>query len=247
MHYLIKDTEFTKILKFLFTFKGIHKHNIDQLRLFIEAVYYACRSGCQWRLLPSYYGSWRAIHKRFKEWSDRNIWKKLFRHAQQDPDLEWIIIDSTIVRAHACAAGYKKDSQEQEALGRSKGGFSTKIHTVVDALGNPLKFILTPGQRNDITQAQQLVKDSTNLPVIADKAYDANDFVDNISSESCIPSRRNRKSPRAYDKYLYEERHSIECFFGKIKHFRRIFSRFDKSAHTYLSFLYFVGSLIWIR
>jgi len=247
MHYLIKDTEFIKILKFLITYKGIHKRNIDQLRLFIEAVYYVCRSGCQWRLLPIYYGNWRAVHKRFKEWSNRDIWKKLFEYVKQDPDLEWVIIDSTIVRAHACAAGYKKNSQEQEALGRSKGGFSTKIHTLVDALGNPLKFILTPGQRNDITQAKQLIEEAIDSPVVADKAYDANDFIDNISPDSCVPPRSNRKNPRLYDEYLYEERHVVECFFGKIKHFRRIFSRYDKSAHTYLSFLYFVGSLIWIR
>ena len=246
MHYLIKDTEFTKILKFLLTLKGIHKHN-DRLRLFMEAVCYMCRSGCQWRLMPIYYGNWRAVHKRFKDWSNRNIWEKLFEYFKQDPDLEWMVIDSTIVRAHACAAGYKKDNQEQEALGRSKGGFSTKIHTVVDALGNPLKFILTPGQRNDITQAKKLVKDTTNIPVLADKVYDANDFINSISPDSCIPPRSNRKNPRFYDEYLYEERHVIECFFGKIKHFRRIFSRYDKSARTYLSFLHFVGSLIWIR
>lgn len=116
------------------------------MRNFIEAVYYICRSDCQWRLLPYYYGNWRAVHKRFKSWDERNIWKQLFEYLQQDPDMEWTMIDSTIVRAHACAAGYKKDSQLDEALGRSRGGFSTKIHALVDALGNPLKFVLTAGQ-----------------------------------------------------------------------------------------------------
>jgi transposase len=247
MHYLLKDTEIEKILKILQQIKGIHTTNMDRLKLFIEAVCYVCRTGCQWRLLPHYYGNWRAVHKRFREWGKHDIWKKLFEHVKKDPDLEWIIVDSTIVRAHACAAGYAKDSQEQEALGRSKGGFSTKIHAIVDALGNPLKFILTPGQRNDITQAHQLVQNVTDRPVIADKAYDADHFTRVIPSDSCIPPRANRKNPRDYDEHLYQERHVVECFFGKIKHFRRIFSRFDKSAHVYLSFLYFVGSLIWIR
>lgn len=157
------------------------------------------------------------------------------------------MIDSTIVRAHACAAGYNKNSQEQEALGRSKGGFSTKIHTLVDALGNPLEFILTPGQRNDITEAHCLITNVMNVPIIADKSYDADHFIGTIPSDSCITPRKNRNLSRYYDEYLYQERHTIECFFGKIKHFRRIFSRFDKSSCTYLSFLYFVGSLIWIR
>lgn len=250
MHYLIKNTEFEKILKFLMQIKGIHKNNQNRLRNFIEGVCYACRSGCQWRLLPIYYGNWRAIHKRFKYWCKLNIWKKLFENFQEDPDMEWVMIDSTVIRAHACSAGYGKDTQEKEALGRSRGGFTTKIHALVDALGNPLKFTLTAGQRHDITQAKQLSLDIFKACMIADTAYDANHFIEDLHAQECqpeIPPRKNRKQPREYDEHLYKERHAIECFFGKIKHFRRIFSRYDKSAQSYLSFLYFVGTLIWLR
>ena len=250
MHYLIKHTEFEKILKFLKEIKGIHKSNVKQLRRFIEGVHYLCRTGCQVRLLPFYYGHWRAVHKRFKEWSDRGIWEQMFEYFKQDPDMKWTMIDSTIVRAHACAAGFGKDSQQKEALGRSKGGFSTKIHIATDALGNPLKFILTAGQRNDITQAEQLCKTVFESTIIADKGYDCDAFVETILSQQCtpnIPPKSNRKKPRTYDKDLYKYRHIIECFIGKIKHFRRVFSRFDKSAQSYLSFLHFVGALIWIR
>lgn len=250
MHYLIKDTEFEEILKFLVTIPAIHKNDIDRLRNFIEAVCYMSRSGCSWRLLPTDYGNWRTIHKRFKSWSKRAVWQKLFEFAQKDPDMELIMIDSTIVRAHACAAGYGWDSQSKESLGRSKGGFTTKIHTLVDALGLPLRFILTPGQRNDITQAKPLCKGIYDAMVNGDKAYDCDDFVESLLNQRCtpnIPPRSNRKRPRSYDAYIYKERHQIECFFGKIKHFRRIFSRYDKSAHSYLSFLHFVGVLIWIR
>lgn len=250
MHYLIKDTEFEEILKFLVNVPAIHKNNTKRLRNFLEAVCYMSRSGCSWRLLPTYYGHWRATHKRFKDWDRHNIWKELFEFVQKDPDMELIMIDSTIVRAHACAAGYGKGTQIQESLGRSKGGFTTKVHAVVEALGLPLKFILTPGQRNDITQAKPLCKGIYNALVNADKGYDCDDFVENLEKQNCkpnIPPRSNRKKPRTYDEHIYKERHLIECFFGKIKHFRRIFSRYDKSAHSYLSFLYFVGTLIWIR
>lgn len=250
VHYLIKDTEFEKILNFLKMIKRIHKNSNDRLRKFVEGVHYALRSGCQWRLLPFYYGDWRAIHKRFKSWGKRGIWKKLFEHLQKDPDLEWAMIDSTIVRAHACSAGYGKNTQAVEGLGRSKGGFTTKIHALVDALGNPLDFILSPGQRNDITQAEALTASVSNTSVIADKGYDSSSFRDFLENKLCkpeIPSRKNRKQPYDYDEYLYKERHAIECFFGKIKHFRRIFSRYEKSAQSYLSLLYLVGALIWIR
>ncbi len=166
------------------------------------------------------------------------------------PDTEAIMIDATIVRFHACAAGYKKNSHGSEALGRSKGGFTTKIHTAVDALGNPLRFTLTPGQRHDITQAEHLTEQATDTTIIADKAYDSDTFVEALKNKGCtivIPPRRNRKTPRHYDKHLYKERHLIECFFSKIKYFRRIFSRFDKAAQTFLGFLNFVGTLIWLR
>ena len=168
----------------------------------------------------------------------------------QDPDLEWLMIDATIIRAHPCAAGYKRDSQAEEALGRSKGGFTCKIHALVDALGNPLKFRLTPGQRHDITQAPELIIDAYNAEIIADKGYDCDAFRDQIRSQNCepvIPPKSNRKNPAEYDENLYEERHIIECFFSKIKHFRRVFSRFDKAARNYAAFIAFVGAMIWLR
>jgi transposase len=187
---------------------------------------------------------------RFKEWSDKGIWGLLFESMHTEVDDEAVMIDATIVRAHACSAGYKKGRQDEEALGRSKGGFTTKIHALVDALGNPLKFILTSGQRHDITQAESLLKNMKNTTVIADKGYDSNALIQAIEQQksiAVIPPKQNRKIQRKYDTHVYKERHLIECFFGKIKHFRRVFSRFDKTAGAFMGFLNFVGTLIWLR
>lgn len=250
MHYLIKDTVFEKMVKFLKEQKRIHKNNENKLRTFIEGVYYICRTGCQIRLLPSVYGHWRAVHKRFRTWTKRGIWEKMFEYFKEDPDLEWIMIDSTIVRANMCAAGYGKNSQEKEALGRSKGGFTTKIHIATDGLGNPLKFIITPGQQHDICQATELCKPFSNAVVLADKGYDCDAFISTLTAQQCIPTippKSNRKTPRHHDKELYKNRSTVETFISKIKHFRRVFSRFDKSSHSYLSYLHFVGVLIWLR
>lgn len=144
----------------------------------------------------------------------------------------------------------KSGGQENQALGRSRGGFSTKIHASVDALGNPLRFLLTGGQRHDITQAEGLIADFDFERVIADRSYDAEEFLALIAvkeAEAVIPPRKNRKEPREYDLHLYKERHLIECFFNKIKHYRRLFSRFEKLDQRLLGFLSFAGALIWLR
>lgn len=250
MKYYINAQAWEAICTFLKHKKGIHIKNEGKIKQFIEAVWFMARSGCQWRLLPDYYGYWRSVHKRFKRWVDKGIWEGLMDYVAVDADMESTIIDAAIVRAHACSSGYLKGNQEQAALGRSKGGFSTKIHAKVDALGNPLKFILTAGQRNDITQAENLTKDIHDTILIADKGYDSSAFVESLENKGCkvvIPPKCNRKVQREYDQHIYKERHLIEYFFGKIKHFRRIFSRFDKAPAVFLGFLNFVGALIWLR
>jgi transposase len=144
----------------------------------------------------------------------------------------------------------KKGGQAEQTLGCSRGGFSTKIHVSVDALGTPLRFRLTGGQRHDMTQAEALVADLEFERLIADGAYDDVDFIEiilNAQAEVVIPTRRNRKDMWEYDPHWYKERHLVECFINKIKHFRRIFSRFEKLAKRYLSFLSLVGALIWLR
>jgi transposase len=140
----------------------------------------------------------------------------------------------------------KNGGQASQALGRSRGGFSTKIHANVDALGNPLRFLLTGGQRHDITQANGLIADFDFERVIADRSYDSDEFLDRIAAkqaEAVIPPRKNRTEPRDYDHHLYKERHLIECFFNKIKHYRRLFSRFEKLDQRLLGFLSFAGKL----
>ena len=147
--------------------------------------------------------------------------------------------------------GLKKNGdQADQALGRSRGGFSTKIHLTVDGLGNPLRLRLTGGQRHDITQAPDLIDGFQFEHVIADRSYGAQDFralVVQSGADVVIPPRQNAQQPHDYDHWLYRERHLVECFINKIKHFRRVFSRFDKLARRYLGFLQLTSTLIWLR
>jgi len=249
----LKDKQWKKILRFLQNCPGVYVGQPEQCRRFLEGVLWIGRSGAPWRLLPAGYGQWNSIYKRYGRWCDKGIWHKLLQYCADEPDMEHLIIDSTIVRAHPCAAGApkQKGGQAEQALGRSVGGFSTKIHVSVDGLGHPLRFILTAGQRHDITQAEALVIDLDFERLIGDKGYDADDFVkliiEEYEAEAVIPPRAKRQHPREYDKHIYKERHLVECFFNKIKHYRRIFSRFEKLADRYLGFLHFIGALVWLR
>jgi transposase len=118
------------------------------------------------------------------------------------------------------------------------------------ALGNPMGFTLTGGHRNDITQATELLKPYRNTNVLADKGYDSQKLVDFLEKQGCcpvIPSRKYIKRPRKIDKDLYKERFLIEAFFSKIKYFRRVFSRFDKTTSAFLGFIHFASALIWMQ
>lgn len=120
----------------------------------------------------------------------------------------------------------------------------------VDALGHPLRFLLTAGQAHEAPQAGALLDGYQTLFVLGDKAYDTDPILLTIAqkgAEPVIPPKSNRKEQREYDQELYKERHLVECFFNKLKHYRRCFSRFDKLARNYLSFLHFAAALIWLR
>ena len=246
----LKDRQWSKLLEFLRTDPKVKVGNPAKLRIFVEASFWMLRAGCAWRLLPREYGHWNTIFKRFNAWSQNGVWIRLFDFSVEEPDLEYVSLDTTIVRAHACSAGYGKDSQAEEALGRSRGGFSTKIHAKVDALGNPLELRLTGGNVSDIKCASDLIEDDIGRKILADKAFDSNDFLIQGLMNDCemvVPPKKNRNLQREYDEHVYQDRHVIECFFGKIKHFRRVSSRFDKAARNYFSFVCLASTHVWLR
>jgi transposase len=138
-------------------------------------------------------------------------------------------------------------TSEQE-LGRSRGGFTTKIHAACDALGNPLRFYLTAGQRSDYLKALDLIEGFKMKALLADKGYDADYIVAAIGeAEAVIPPRSMRKTPRTYDKDLYKERNLVERMFNKLKHFRRVSTRYDKLAIAFLSFVHIAAIYILLK
>jgi transposase len=104
----LTDNEWQKILPLLKSCPEIRLGAGRDVRRFLEAVLWITRSGAQWRLLPEQYGNWNSVYKRFDRWSKLGIFEKLFEHFSADRDLEYLLIDSTIVRAHACSSGAQK-------------------------------------------------------------------------------------------------------------------------------------------
>jgi transposase len=128
---------------------------------------------------------------------------------------------------------------------------STKIHTLVDALGYPIGLHLTGGEAHDLVGADHLLPEMEADTLIADKAFDADKRVieplNEAGKTTVIPPKSNRKQPRNFDRHLYKARHLIENFFARLKQFRAIATRYDKTARNFLAAVYLAGSVIWLN
>jgi transposase len=127
---------------------------------------------------------------------------------------------------------------------------TTKIHLLVDALGNPVEVMLTPGQAHDLSCAEPLIDAADPQALIADKAYDADALIDTLNQREIIPvipPKANRKTPRDCDFALYCERNLVERFFNKLKHFRAIATRYDKLARNFLAGVQLASSMILLN
>ncbi|WP_422271723.1 IS5 family transposase [Bradyrhizobium sp.] len=217
-------------------------------RLFVNGCLWVLRSGAHWRDLPERYGRWKTVHKRFSRWCHAGVWERVFAMLTADRDNQYLMLDSTIVRAHQQAATGKGGPKNQ-ALGRSRGGLTTKIHMLADSLGRPLRIIVTAGQTGDITVAPALLEGQTAEAVLADKAYDSNALravIAGIGATAVIPSNRTRKVIIPHDAGIYKLRNRIERCFSRLKHFRRFATRYDRRAIHFTGFTYLAAALIWL-
>jgi transposase len=217
-------------------------------RLFVNGCLWVLRSGPIGGDLPERYGKWKTVHRRFSRWCHAGVWERVFEALTVDRDNQYLMIDSTIVRAHQQAATGK--GGKDQALGRSRGGLTTKVHMLADTFGRPLRFRITPGQASDIASAPALLEGQRGKAVLADKAYDGNDLRSQIAAmdaEAVIPSKRNRKVAIPHDALIYKHRNQIERCFGRLKHFRRFATRYDRRIIHFTGFVHLAAAMIWLR
>ena len=166
-------------------------------------------------------------------------------------DEEWTFADGSYIKAHQHASGARHG--EERAIGKSRGGLTTKVHVVVDAHGNPIDFEITGGETHDVKVAPKLLEklNFSSGYFIADKGYDSDELRDSVRELGkipVIPRRSNsQKENSDFDSHLYKIRHLVENIFARIKHYRGVATRFDKLARNFKSVIFIVFSLIWIK
>lgn len=206
-------------------------------RIFVEGVLWIVRTGSPWRDLPEAFGDWNSVFRRFSRWSIKGVWWRIFEAMSDDPDFEYLIVDSTIVRAHQHAAGAKK------------GGLKIR-RLAVRGLGCPVRFTLTAGQKGDAPQAAALIEGLPAEIFMADTAYDADHLRQAIAAKGAlavIPNNPSRALKYPLDKHLYAQRHLVECCFSKLKQFRRVATRFEKTARNYRAIITLAAIILWMR
>jgi len=243
---MLNDKHWSKLRKIMRENKIYDKPN---LRKTVEGILYRMRTGCPWRDLPSYFGSWNSVFQQFNRWSKKEKLMKIFKNLIEDPDLEWGFMDGSYIRAHQHSAGAQ--GKGDQAIGLSRGGKTTKIHLVVDSFGLPIHFEIKGGQIHDCTQASDLLENMpTTQYIIADKGYDSKPLRQIIlakDSTPVIPRKSNSKIGNDdMDWGLYKYRHLVENTFARLKHFRAVATRFDKLERNYRAIVALACSYIWL-
>ena len=245
---LVNDHQWAAIKPHCMGRKGPNQTEED-VRRFIDAVVWIGRNGAPWRELPPRFGKWNTVFKRFRRWVKDGVFQFIFNALDVDIDRECVMIDATIFPVHQSGQGARGGTASQ-AIGHSRGGVTTKMLGLVDALGSLFKFCLVPGQANDILAAPDLLKGLRADALPGDRAFDA-DWIrmemKELEVDVVIPPKSSRIAPMEYDKEMYKWRHLIENFFQKIKMFRGIAMRFCKTDESFEAFICLAAVLIHLR
>ncbi|MGA1114819.1 MAG: IS5 family transposase [Aquiluna sp.] len=221
------------------------------LRKTLDGIWWILCTGSMWNQLPSRYGKWNSVWRCYRRWCASGMWNDLLlKLANEFEEVEKLrIVDASHCKCHQDAAR-SPQSAEDHKFGKTKGGRNTKISAVVNSEGRAVGLLLVPGNQHDSKSARVTLGDIDGAKVLGDKAYDVDELRNQIvagGGQPNIPPKKNRKNPAPYDKELGKRRSLVENFFCRIKSYRRVATRYDKLAETYMGFVTLSAIADWIR
>ncbi|MEZ5647257.1 MAG: IS5 family transposase [Burkholderiaceae bacterium] len=216
----------------------------------VNAILYVAEHGCKWRGLPKRFGNWHTIYTRMNRWTKAGVLDRMFEELQRAQvvriKIEAVSLDSTSIKVHPDGTGAPKKNGPQ-AIGKSRGGWNTKIHMVAADARTAVTFCLSPGQAHDAPEGRRLLSSlgPTSRPVhlLMDRAYEGNEtrqLALDLGFIPVVPPMKMRIEPWEYDREMYKRRNEVERLFRRLKGYRRIFSRFEKLDLMFLGFISFV-------
>jgi len=229
----------------------------QDLRRTLSAILWRHQNGAKWRAIPAELGPWSRAAQMFIRWAHLGVWERLLRLAQErSVQLGMTFLDGTSIRAHQKAAGAEKrgtpaERDTREALGRSRGGYGTKACVIADGLGRAVAFILAPGQAHELPHAVPLLERLPGVPkwVVADRGLSSHAFREHIWSlgaRPAIPPKQN-EAPVACPDWIYVNRHRVENLWARLKEWRAIATRYEKTASSFMGVLCLAAALDWIK
>ncbi|QOZ73151.1 IS5 family transposase [Bradyrhizobium arachidis] len=226
--------------------RGVPRVNDSRV---LNGIFWVLRSGAPWRDLPTAFGPYTTCYNRFVRWRRANVWGRIIEALATAHDAAVQTIDTSIVRVHQHEACITRN--QRHSMGRSRGGLTSKIHTVVDGNGLPVWPALSPGEAHDVQLAGKLLSRlKSGSMLLADRGYDA-DWIRELAMKkgawANIPPKRNRSDPICFSPYLYRARNQVERFFNRIKQCRRVATRYDRLAANYLAFIQLASIRLWLR
>ena len=208
----------------------------------LEAMITIAREGHTWRGFDEDFGKWGTIYQRMYRWEQQGVFHDLFDRLIAKKGVGSLIVDGTIVAVHQDGTGARKayGGPEAQAIGQSRGGRTTKTIAVCDEDGYVFNLLIVPGNHNESPYAAKLIEGIEANDFIADKAYDSDSLLDEITQrgiEIVVPPRSNRLVQRSYDEEKYKTRNLIERAFQKMKRFRGIATRYKKTGRMYIALI----------
>jgi transposase len=214
----------------------------------VTAMWYVLRTGCPWRDVPAEFGRWSSVYTRWRRWCANGAVGQTGAAIARDARGELRHLDCSHIKVHDHGTN-PAGGQAEQAIGRTKGGINTKLAAIMDAYGRAVALCLAPGQRHDLKAIQPLVASLRGKRAVGDKGFDPDWFRTMLLRQRtrvCIAALGRRRRPLPCHRGYYRRRHRVEYLFARLKRFRRVATRYDKLAITFLGFVQFAATLDWL-